>query len=338
MVEFGGQLRSAREKKGLTQKALANQLYVTRQTVSRWECGERYPDIITLKKLSQVLSVGLDDLLSGEEMTKVAEKNPVIESKVANNVAIALYAGIILLWIIERIQYLMERYGLQGYKRFNFGNFDFRSVFGYIIAALYIAIFSYGLYCAIKDIQTPKRIGIVLISYCLTFLIDGFFQCCSNIISFYDTYKPYYGSSIPLYIENYKPSFGDYKSLILAHLQSDIPYYAPAIILLIASYFFFIRGSKRKLWLYVIMIVSILYIYYSVQTDIGWMHSGRIEVIENTKYTIDNLKLDSVIIVRHFITNISLYGLIIFQTLTLYRKRKNAFDLSGEKEIDQVTA
>ena len=85
MVEFGEQLRSAREIKGLTQKALADQLYVTRQTVSRWECGERYPDIITLKKLSQVLSVSLDDLLSGKEMTKVAEKNPVVENKTINN-------------------------------------------------------------------------------------------------------------------------------------------------------------------------------------------------------------------------------------------------------------
>lgn len=39
MVEFGEQLRRARVKKGMTQQSLAEQLYVTRQTVSRWECG-----------------------------------------------------------------------------------------------------------------------------------------------------------------------------------------------------------------------------------------------------------------------------------------------------------
>ena len=60
--------------------------------------------------------------------------------------------------------------------------------------------------------------------------------------------------------------------------------------------------------------------------------------MENTNYTIFNATMNSIYIVRDFFTNISLYGLIIFQTLTLYRKRKNAFDLSGEKEIDQVTA
>lgn len=330
MVEFGGQLRSAREIKGLTQKALADQLYVTRQTVSRWECGERYPDIITLKKLSQILSVSLDDLLSGKEMSKVAEKNPVVESKIANNVTIAIYMIIVLLRIIEQVQYLMERYGMQGIKRFDYGIFDFRSVFCYTIEALYIVIFSYGLYCAIKDIQTPKRIGIVLISYSLTFLMDGFFWCCSNIR--YALYIESYSSEL------YGESFRSYQHWWEDVLRIDIPYYAPAIMLLISLYFFFIRGSKRKLWVYAIMIVSIWYIYYSVRTDITWMLSGRSEVIENTKYTKDTVTMNSIIIVRDFFTNISLYGLIIFQTLTLYRKRKNAFDLSGDKEIDKATA
>jgi DNA-binding transcriptional regulator YiaG len=39
MVEFGEQLRRIRESKGMTQQTLAEYLYVTRQTVSRWECG-----------------------------------------------------------------------------------------------------------------------------------------------------------------------------------------------------------------------------------------------------------------------------------------------------------
>ena len=50
-------------------------LYVTRQAVSRWECGARYPDLLTAKKLSDVLEVSLDELLSGEEMKKCVEKS-----------------------------------------------------------------------------------------------------------------------------------------------------------------------------------------------------------------------------------------------------------------------
>ncbi len=99
MVEFGEQLRKAREEKGMTQQSLAEQLYVTRQSVSRWECGDRYPDLLTTKKISQILEVSLDDLLTGKEMKKVVERNPVIESKAANNVMIGLYACIVFSFV-----------------------------------------------------------------------------------------------------------------------------------------------------------------------------------------------------------------------------------------------
>ena len=38
-MEFGERLKQAREKKGMTQQTLADRLFVTRQTVSRWENG-----------------------------------------------------------------------------------------------------------------------------------------------------------------------------------------------------------------------------------------------------------------------------------------------------------
>lgn len=39
MVEFGEKVKKLREEKGMTQQTMADQLYVTRQAVSRWECG-----------------------------------------------------------------------------------------------------------------------------------------------------------------------------------------------------------------------------------------------------------------------------------------------------------
>ena len=86
MVEFGEQLRRAREGKGMTQQSLAEQLYVTRQSVSRWECGDRYPDLLTTKKISQILDVSLDDLLAGKDMVKLVERNPVIEKNIFKSV------------------------------------------------------------------------------------------------------------------------------------------------------------------------------------------------------------------------------------------------------------
>ena len=54
------QLRTAR---GLSQDALADQVFVTRQAVSRWENGETVPNTDTLKLLSKLFDVSINTLL-----------------------------------------------------------------------------------------------------------------------------------------------------------------------------------------------------------------------------------------------------------------------------------
>lgn len=53
-------LRTAR---GLSQEALAEKIFVTRQAVSRWETGETTPNTETLKLLSGLLGVSINTLL-----------------------------------------------------------------------------------------------------------------------------------------------------------------------------------------------------------------------------------------------------------------------------------
>ena len=55
-----------REEKNLTQQQLAEKLYVSRQTICRWENGSRCPDLITAKKLALELKVSMDELISDE--------------------------------------------------------------------------------------------------------------------------------------------------------------------------------------------------------------------------------------------------------------------------------
>ena len=52
-----------RKKKGLSQEALAEKVFVTRQAVSRWETGETVPNTETLKLLSKELDVSINTLL-----------------------------------------------------------------------------------------------------------------------------------------------------------------------------------------------------------------------------------------------------------------------------------
>ena len=56
-------LRTLREKKNLTQEALAEKVLVTRQAVSRWENGETQPNTETLKLLSREYGVTINTLL-----------------------------------------------------------------------------------------------------------------------------------------------------------------------------------------------------------------------------------------------------------------------------------
>lgn len=55
-------LRNARTSKGITQDEVAKQLYVSRQTVSRWEQWKTLPNIHVIKKLSEIYDVSIENL------------------------------------------------------------------------------------------------------------------------------------------------------------------------------------------------------------------------------------------------------------------------------------
>ncbi len=68
-MEFGNNLRRLRKAAGYTQEALAEQLHLTGQAVSRWETGEGYPEITLLPALADLLGVTVDALLRRAELT-----------------------------------------------------------------------------------------------------------------------------------------------------------------------------------------------------------------------------------------------------------------------------
>ncbi|MEG0014270.1 MAG: helix-turn-helix transcriptional regulator, partial [Cellulosilyticaceae bacterium] len=64
--EFGQFLNELRKEKGLTQKQLAEQLFLSDKAVSKWERGLSFPDISLLIPLSKILEVTTTELLSGK--------------------------------------------------------------------------------------------------------------------------------------------------------------------------------------------------------------------------------------------------------------------------------
>lgn len=70
-MELGKQIKKYRSEKTLSQDALAEKIYVSRQTISNWENSKSYPDVNSLVLLSEVFGVSLDQLIKGDvEMMK----------------------------------------------------------------------------------------------------------------------------------------------------------------------------------------------------------------------------------------------------------------------------
>lgn len=66
---FNDNLRNARLKKGYSQKEVAENIGVAKSTYSLYESGNREPNVQTIKKLADLLSVSTDDLLGIEDET-----------------------------------------------------------------------------------------------------------------------------------------------------------------------------------------------------------------------------------------------------------------------------
>ena len=71
-MEFHEKLQKLRKQRGLTQEELAQELFVSRTAVSKWESGRGYPNIDSLKGIADFFSVTVDELLSGEELLHAA--------------------------------------------------------------------------------------------------------------------------------------------------------------------------------------------------------------------------------------------------------------------------
>ena len=173
MIEFGEKLKKAREGKGMTQQTLADHLYVTRQAVSRWECGARYPDLLTAKKISDVLEVSLDELLSGEEMKMCMEKNPLVESPAIGRMQSALYAfagAAYLLMGVLVLRFLLPELADTNLQTMGYG-------MSYILRYVLITILLFvGLTFSVCGKLTPEKTGIIVAAYFGMELFSNIFE------------------------------------------------------------------------------------------------------------------------------------------------------------------
>lgn len=85
--KFGAFVSELRREKGMTQKDLAQRLFVSDKAVSKWERGLSLPDISLLQPMADILGVSVTELLGGQRMTarepSAVEVEQIVESAVA---------------------------------------------------------------------------------------------------------------------------------------------------------------------------------------------------------------------------------------------------------------
>ncbi len=66
--KIGKLITLERQKINLTQEQLSEELFVTRQAISKWERGQCMPDYDSLIRLSKIFSISLNELVAGERL------------------------------------------------------------------------------------------------------------------------------------------------------------------------------------------------------------------------------------------------------------------------------
>ena len=77
----GAAIRDLREKKGLTQRQLADLLGVTCKAVSKWETAKGLPDISLIEPLAAALGVSVMELMSGDAVINKNRSANILRSK-----------------------------------------------------------------------------------------------------------------------------------------------------------------------------------------------------------------------------------------------------------------
>ena len=108
-MSFSENLQFIRAQAGVTQEQLAEQLEVSRQSVSKWEGGQSFPEMDTLLRICDLYNVNLDTLLRGSVEESRVEDTTQYEgfmSRFARRMALSIggiVAGVGLCGLLEAL-------------------------------------------------------------------------------------------------------------------------------------------------------------------------------------------------------------------------------------------
>lgn len=89
MTKFYERIYTLRKERGLTQEEIANELNVSRQTISNWETGSAQPTIDKAIELANLYDVSMDELI-GKNIKSVKKVSPILMSLLNKQITLFL--------------------------------------------------------------------------------------------------------------------------------------------------------------------------------------------------------------------------------------------------------
>lgn len=123
-MNFGEKLKKLRKDNDLTQEELAEKLFVTRTAISKWETDKALPGIDSLKLISDLFGVGIDELISDSDI----ETKKLLDEKKARKFYFLSIAFLSIATVFTFLAYFLKN------PYYNIGSLT--AVIGYIVFAM----------------------------------------------------------------------------------------------------------------------------------------------------------------------------------------------------------
>ena len=103
-MTFGEKLKALRADNGLTQEELADKIFVTRTAISKWETDKGYPSIDSLKQLSNLFHISIDELISDDDI----ENKKSLDEKNARKMYFVAIAFLVVTVLFTLLAYFLK--------------------------------------------------------------------------------------------------------------------------------------------------------------------------------------------------------------------------------------
>ena len=115
-MTIGEKIYELRTRSNLSQGDLANELNVSRQSISKWENGNSTPDLEKIIRLAEIFNVSLDELIRNEEreteVVKIPKETPVIRT---NERKKKIGKGLLIAGVVAIFVFIFLNLGILGF-------------------------------------------------------------------------------------------------------------------------------------------------------------------------------------------------------------------------------